>query len=287
MDRYRFLLGVGEESPRFFLDLDESNPHDALVLRFGRARLPYEPEVYRLLGTVLREGDTVLDVGAHIGFFTAMAARIVGCGGRVVAFEPDPDSHRRLRHHVCLNELANVTLIEQPASDHPGETDFFVYAPGSGGNALWDPALHPLNEGRAARSEVRRMTATTLDAEVRRLGLGVPKLVKIDTEGAEQKVLEGARGLIAGRKVPFVVCELHGFGLERLGGSQESLRALMEGFGYSTFALFQDGSLPKLIPPATLIRSEVILHVLFSTVETVGLYWPVEMVDAKPVPPPN
>jgi FkbM family methyltransferase len=281
MQRCSFLLGTGEGAPRFVLDLDESHPHDALILRFVRAQRPYEPEVYRLLRTVLREGDTVLDVGAHIGFFTSMAGRLVGAGGRVVAFEPDAASQGRLRHHVRLNELANVTLIEQPASDRPGEVDFFVHTAGSGGNALWDPAIFPTNVGSPVRTQVQRVVATTLDAEVKRLGLATPKLIKIDTEGAEQKVLKGALGLLAGCTVPFVVCELHEFGLRQLGSSQESLRGFMQSLGYSTFTLFGSGGIPKLIPPATLIRSKFIVNVLFSTVDSVARCWPVEFVEAR------
>jgi FkbM family methyltransferase len=248
-------------------------------MRFAAAGKPYEPEVYSLLASVLREGDLVLDVGAHIGFFTALAGRIVGSAGRVVSFEPEAASLARLRHHVRLNELGNVTLIEQPASDRPGEVDFFVHAPGSGGNALWDPALFPTNVGSLVRSQVRRVVATTLDAEARRLGFGVPKLIKIDTEGAEQRVLEGARELLGAGVVSFVVCELHEFGLRQLGGSAQGLRGLMEGLGYGTFTLFGSGSLPKLIPPTTKLQSSVFLNVLFSRVETLARYWPVELVD--------
>jgi FkbM family methyltransferase len=282
MQRYRFRLAAGEQAPDFLLDLDASHPHDALILRFAAAQKSYEPEVYRLLGTVLRPGDTVLDVGAHIGFFTVLAARIVGPGGRVVAFEPEAASHARLLHHVRLNELGNVTLIEQPACERPGEVDFYVHSPGSGGNALWDPALFPGASAHGAAARVQRRVATTLDAEAKRLGLSLPKLIKIDTEGAEQRVLEGAAELLQGA-VPFVVCELHEFGLLQLGCSPQSLRGLMAGFGYETFTLFGDGSLPKLIPPGTLLSSGVFLNILFSRVESVGRCWPVEVVDKRQI----
>ena len=73
------------------------------------------------------------------------------------------------------------------------------------------------------------MPATTLDDELRQCGLAAARPIKIDTEGAEQQVLQGATGHLADRKIPFIVAELHEFGLAKLGNSQQSLRGLMEG----------------------------------------------------------
>jgi hypothetical protein len=106
-------------------------------------------------------------------------------------------------------------------------------------------------------------------------------LIKIDTEGAEQRVLEGAHHLLAGQKVPFIIAELHEFGLAKLGCSQDSLRSLMEGLGYSTFGLSYNGALPKLIPPGTRIKYPVLINLLFSTVEKIGEYWPDAAIDPR------
>ena len=81
--------------------------------------------------------------------------------------------------------------------------------------------------------------------------------------------------------MPFVVVELHEFALVKLGSSQQSLRGLMEAFGYSTFALYYSNALPKLIPPGVQMRSSVIINILFSTPEKVAEYWPVAMIDPR------
>lgn len=276
--RYQFEPEPGCE---FCLELDETRPNEKVVADWARSGDPYEPEVYHLLARVLREGDTVFDVGANLGFFTVMAARLTGSTGRVVAFEPDPSNIGRLRHQLEINRLANVTVVDRPASDRVAEVDFYLNSDSSGGNSLWDPALYPGNVRSQAMQLKRSMTATTLSAELKRLKLDVPKLIKIDTEGAEQKVLEGGREFLRNSAVPFVVCELHEFGLAQMGASQESLRGLMEGFGYATFALPLRNALPKLIPPATEIRGPFILNLLFSTPDMVGSYWPVEEIDPR------
>jgi len=279
--RYSFLAEPGASGSGFVLDLDESRTYDRIVADFGRAGKPYEPDVSAVLAAVLREGDTFVDVGAHIGFFTLMAARLVGPAGRVVAFEPDPFNVARLRAHAELNGCGNVTVIEQPASHRAEEVEFFINSDDRGGNALWDPGRFPANVKSQAKAVVQRVRATTLDAERKRLALDVPKLIKIDTEGAETRVLEGARELLAGAQVPFIIAEHHVFGLEQMGSSPERLRALMEDAGYSAFTLSYSGALPKLVPPATRIESPYFVNLLFSTVDMVGSYWPVESVDPR------
>jgi FkbM family methyltransferase len=207
-------------------------------------------------------------------------AMLTGPSGRVVSVEPGAANLERLRRNIAVNTgTAPVEVVDRPLADRPGEVSFFLNSDDSGGNALWDPARFPGNPLSKARRIEERMEAATLDGELARLGLVAPKVVKIDTEGAEQRVLEGAARLLAGRPAPFVIAELHEFGLAQLGCSQQSLRALMEGAGYSTFLLYKNGALPKLVPPATRIAGKVILNVLFSTPEAVARHWPLETFD--------
>jgi hypothetical protein len=122
---------------------------------------------------------------------------------------------------------------------------------------------------------------TTLDAEWEQLRLPAPKVIKIDTEGAEQRVLEGMRGLLSRQKPRFVITELHTFGLNKMGCSEESLRGFIEGLGYSTFGLTHAGALPRLIPTATRIQTPFIVNLLFSKPEWVGKYWPTVVIDPR------
>lgn len=261
------------------LGLDETLSNEATILAFIRNGMLYEPDVSAVMLRTLAPGDLVVDVGANIGYFTSLAALLVGPRGQVLAFEPDGDNVARLEANLALNQLDNVTIVRQPVSDRLGEVEFFLNSDSSGGNALWDPAHFPGNV-RSERDRKRQtLMATTLDAELDRRGLGTPKLVKIDTEGAEQKILEGARQLLENAAVPFVIAELHPFGLQQLGASQQSLRQLMAAQGYATFLPYYDDALPELIPPQTELRPKAIVNLLFSTLERVAQRWPTETAD--------
>jgi hypothetical protein len=106
--------------------------------------------------------------------------------------------------------------------------------------------------------------------------LAPPKVIKIDTEGAEHTVLRGARDLLASHLVPYVVAEILEFGLAEMGSSQAALRGFMAEHGYSTFGIYSGGAMPKLIPPATELTSDFIINILFSTIDDVAKLWPVE-----------
>ena len=256
------------------LDLDPALPNEKTILEFVTIGRYYEPDIARVMLQVLRDGDTVIDVGANIGFFSILAATMVGPAGRVVSVEPDPANRARLEANFALNGYGNATVIGNPASDKAGPVAFYINSDHSGGNALWDPARFPGNAGSAAAQKVSTLDAVTLDAEAKRLKLAKPKLIKVDTEGADQKVLQGAKKLLAKAGVPFVIAELHEFGLAQLGCSQASFRGYMESLGYSAFALYFNGAMPRLIPPGTKIHTKIFVNLLFSTAEAIGRYWP-------------
>ncbi len=265
----------GGANPRSMkLDLDANLSNEKTILNFVTKGQYYEPEISQLLLRVLRDGDTAIDVGANVGFFTILAASLVGPSGRVVSFEPDPANRARLNNTYAINGYQHCTLVENPVSDKPGPVEFFINSDDSGGNALWDPAQFPGNVKSQAQKKVMQVQATTLDDEIARLKLATPKLIKVDTEGADQRVLEGARKLLSKAAVPFVVSELHEFGLAKMNCTQESFRGYMEGLGYSTFTLYYSGTMPKFVPPATKIRSRYIANVLYSTPEQIAKYWP-------------
>lgn len=268
------------------LDLDPELPNEKTILKWLQNGSLYEPDVSLATLRILREGDLAVDVGANVGFFTTLMGTIVGAGGRVVSIEPDPHSLLRLRNNLALNQLETVSVIDVAASDSAEEVCFYLNSDDSGGNALWNPGEFPGNLRSQANPQMIRMQATTIDAEIERLGSGIPRLIKIDTEGAEHRVLAGARTLLTDRKVPFIIAELHEFGLEKMNSSQQALRQFMEGFGYSTFGLYFDGALPKLIPAGSHLVAPHIINILFSTPEELGKLWPTVPFDpaaaAKP-----
>lgn len=159
----------------------------------------YEREQTALFEQLLRPGATVLDVGANVGYYTLLASVLVGEGGRVHAFEPEPRNAGFLRDHVRINGRGNVTVQQAAVSDRAG-TARFDFGSGSGTGHLAD----------AGAIEVRTLRLDDYCAEH---GLA-PSALKIDVEGAEMSVLEGARETLA-RHRPILFLSTHGAEVHR------------------------------------------------------------------------
>ena len=98
----------------------------------------WEPSMTAWLRATLKPGDTFVDVGANVGYFTLLASDLVGPTGRVVAVEPSAATRRLLERNVSSNHVANVRIVEAAVSDHIGSLP--IYGAGVTGTATLDPA---------------------------------------------------------------------------------------------------------------------------------------------------
>lgn len=168
----------------------------------GRAVLLFgdlDPKISAILRRVLRPGDTVVDVGANCGLVALQAARLVGPRGRVHAFEPQADPASMLTESAFLNGFAHLYVHRTALSDHDGRMSL---------------RLDPANSGKASLSRTEPVAGRTV--RVRRaadaleeLRLGPVRLLKLDVEGHEAEVLDGAAGWLARRPADFVLFESH------------------------------------------------------------------------------
>lgn len=222
------------------LSLDPAQMSQQIMLGdFNRGQL-YESETSNFLGNVLRPGDTFIDIGAHVGYFTLLGSAIVGEKGRVYAFEPERANFDHLVEHIALNGAGNIVPVHMAVGATPAVADFFVNADNDGGHALWEVGRHPFNERTRQAPTTRKVPVTSLDYFFAHHDLRSLKAIKIDAEGAEFAILIGARTVLARHPVPFIVAEVNRFGLESLGASERHLRAAMSEIGYETY-LFQPG----------------------------------------------
>jgi FkbM family methyltransferase len=139
----------------------------------------YERGTAAIMRRIVRPGMVVADVGAHIGYFAVLLARLVGSEGQVFAFEPHAGNRAILLENV--RRFGNVTVIPSAVADRPAESTLYESEGPSG--------THSLYAGRYASKEAKT-SVTTLD-----LSVGGQKLdfVKIDVEGGEIEVLQGMR----------------------------------------------------------------------------------------------
>ncbi|MFL6334319.1 MAG: FkbM family methyltransferase [Pyrinomonadaceae bacterium] len=165
-----------------------------------------EAEERFLLGLDLR-GQTVYDVGGDQGIYTLFFASRVGPQGRVVTFEPNPESYRRIVTNVGLNEFRNVEVRPVGLGEERGRLTF-VFPDGEPARGSADASIQAqiLQEKAARTIEIE---VNSLDQEAAAGGLPAPDLVKIDVEGLEGQVLRGMSRTLAESR-PRLFIEIHG-----------------------------------------------------------------------------
>lgn len=264
---------VGLQDLSIILDLDLSKRHDQFVLWCFEHIQCYEGEVVWVLLRTLKPGDIAVDVGANIGFHTVLMAKLVGPTGKVFAIEPMAEQRKRLEVNLAKNELSNVEIIPYPAWSTAEEVTFWIDSDDESSSCLWDPGLWFENAKSRANPSPHKTVSVTLDDVC---AGAVPKLIKIDTEGAEMAVLQGAVKTLR-RCVPYVVVELNPFGLGQFKEDTEHFREFMAWKGYDLFFLHGNGMLPTFVPRKVVVEYErqwTVKNALFSTSDAVAQAWP-------------
>lgn len=195
----------------------------------------YEERGLRFLESYLRPGDVFIDVGANIGLYTLAAAQRVGPSGQVHAFEPVPATVARLREHLALNRLGNVTVREMAVSSEAGTVPIYLPPASNSGMA----SLHAYTGELSAAVEV---PATTLDAYT--TGWAAVRLVKMDIEGAEWLALQGMAQLLATLR-PALLMELEPGILSAMGHSAADIQGWLAALGYEKHYVLSDGRLGR------------------------------------------
>ncbi len=182
----------------------------------------WEPEETEVMRRQVGPGDVVYDVGANVGYFTLLASRLVGPTGRVVAFEPNPTTLSRLRHHLALNDATNVTVVPVGLADRDGEAEFHSVAGANSGAS----SLRALDDSTVSRIELAR-----LDRLVDELGLRLPDFVKLDIEGAELVALRGMATTLQHAPRVQLLVEITDKFLRQTSGSEAELLEFLDTVG--------------------------------------------------------
>ncbi len=195
---------------KFRLDLDEII--DSSLYYSGT----FEANAERAIAGALRSGMTAVDVGANVGYHTLRMARAVGAAGKVIAIEPTSWAIARLRENIALNAFTNVDVLQ-----------IGLAATDEGWRSIRFRSSYRL-DGRVDTAEesvqIRALDGVT--ADLTRLDF-----IKIDVDGSEGKVLDGARETLR-RFRPMVLFEITPSAMVAGGDSPDDLLALLSGLGY-------------------------------------------------------
>ncbi len=156
-----------------------------------------------------KEGDIVVDVGAHIGKYSIIASKMVGYRGKVIAIEAHPGNCDLLRQNIALNKLSNVVVLNCAA--HSTETIVRLYEPGQeDGFTIYNTIMSDRSSLNTQRYvEVK---ANTLDSLLLEEGIKQVNWIKIDVEGAEFEVLRGATTILSSSRDISLLIEIHNVG---------------------------------------------------------------------------
>ncbi len=210
------------------------NPRDPVVsgaLAVGA----YERSEAEFFRSLLRPGMTVVDIGANVGCYTALAARGVGSSGAVIAFEPDPENFSFLAATVALNNVKNVILVPRAASDHIGKGTLFLSEDNKGDHQIYDSGEH---------RNVHAIQLTTLDAFLGERGIPRVDVVKIDVEGAEASVLRGMTQTMRANPALRMIVEFWPYGLRNAHEDPLAVLRLLRSFGFMLATVDEHGTTP-------------------------------------------
>ncbi|HZU61961.1 MAG TPA: FkbM family methyltransferase, partial [Solirubrobacteraceae bacterium] len=186
-----------------------------------------ETSVQEALVRHLGDGGVLYDIGANVGFFALLGARLAGRpDGLVYAFEPAPANVRAIQANATLNQMPNIVVVPRAVGARSGVARLQLVEDQSW-SKLEEYGAHPETE------QVIDVEMVSIDQWLGENGLRPPTVIKIDVEGAELAVVEGMRDTLAEHR-PAIICELH--------ETQREFVHAMEDLGYRTTNL--DGAVP-------------------------------------------
>lgn len=196
----------------------------------------FEASTTKLFFNLLKPGDNFVDVGAHVGYYSLLAARLVGETGRVFSFEPEPQNYELLVKNVRANAYKNIMTVQRAIGDQPGQMPLFL--------SSVDNGLHSLFQLGLPKHGNVTVEVTTLDDYFGAIGWPEIALVKVDIEGGESAALEGMRELI--RRSPHIkfIMEFCPWILDALNITARQYLDQIRALGFSIQVIEVNGPVP-------------------------------------------
>ena len=187
--------------------------------------------------------DTVVDVGANIGFYTLIFARLVGETGKVIAFEPDPDNFELLQRNVELNGYRNITLVRKALSRANESTRLYLSDVNTAGHRIYDSKQN----WRSVPIEAVRLDDY--------FGQELPcvNFLKMDIEGSELAAFEGMPRILANSPDLRIMSEFYPFGLTRFGSLPRDYLEKLTSFGFVIYDIDGRGGVVEPASVADLV----------------------------------
>ena len=259
-------------------------PEDPFWFRLELLTKRHEIETARQLQKLIQPGMVILDVGAHVGYYTRLFAALTGASGQVIAFEPHPRTHRVLQANT--RHLPNVSALQAAAAEAAGTAELYDYLMMSASGSLqYDESIAALEQAQMNATDVAprrqanfkmrqyRVQTVAIDQCLLEMGIEQVDLVKMDIEGAEMSALRGMKGTVAHSPRLSLIMEYNPQALRAFGC--EPIQALREvlALGFvQVQAIEPDGSLRDWTHDPATVQSQTdalldgmgVINLLFS-----------------------
>jgi FkbM family methyltransferase len=191
---------------------------------------------FRAISHLVKAGNVAFDVGANVGEYSVLLSRHCGNTGRVWAFEPVPDTYWRLRETLALNRCGNVTPVQAAVCDKAGTVRMNLFEPQySAWNTLGMPKMLTPEGNRVSPASSVDVPSYTLDEFCHSEKIERINFLKVDVEGFEHTVFQGAARLLRERRVDYICFEISQEPLKGAGVRSRSIFEALEAQGYFAY----------------------------------------------------
>ena len=194
----------------------------------------WEPAITAYLRSALQPGDTVIDIGANVGYDTLLASHCVGPTGIVYAIEASPSVYALLNRNLALNDAGNVVALNAAVCAEAGPVAVFLHDDSNLGGTTIIPAVAE-RRGAVVEASVRGMPLPSLVPEA---AIIAARMIKIDVEGAEWPVVRGFASLLPllSPRTELLI-EVSAEALRDHGTTTEALISLFRAAGFAPFVI--------------------------------------------------
>ena len=229
------LLPIKVKIGKYFLYLNPNDPVVSGAIFFNI----YEKSESKFIKSNCFEGMNILDIGANIGYYTAIFSQLVGVNGTVISIEPDEESYKYLSKSIDSFNYKNVFSFRLAASDTKQKLPLFISKDNRGDNRLY-------STNKKRKSII--VECLTIDELLKENKIENLDLIKIDVQGYEPKVLKGMRKIVKSSKELILLSEFWPKGILQAGENPKEFLAMLRKMQFQLFELKKNGSLILIKP---------------------------------------
>lgn len=233
------------QGSKMYVNVFDSDPSMRRTFRTYALKRTHEEATTALFCKVVKKGDVVVDLGANIGYFTLLAARLVGKEGKVYAFEPEPRNYNYLLKNIQLNGYGNVVAVQKAVADKPGLVKLFICPYDTGHHTIqqYGGIKEYRPELAGDKKEFVEIETVRLDDFFEEIATPI-NVIKMDVEGAEMLALSGMEQIIRENENLAMFVEFFPLLIREMGQSPEEFtRRILEDFHFTLFVVGRDYSM--------------------------------------------